>query len=149
MELNREGYLVSDTHRECTRCHTIYEITNKMTICKTCNTNRVKGMLPGYKMHQRAKRRCVESGREFDIEIEDIIIPEYCPILGIKLKVNSGKSGAYRDSPSLDRIDNSKGYTKDNIQVISQLANAMKSHATNEELLKFSHWMISNIPSTE
>ena len=149
MELNREGYLVSETHRECTRCHTIYEITNKMTICKTCNTKRVKGMLPGYKMHQRAKRRCIENGREFDIEIEDIIIPEYCPILGIKLKVNSGKSGAYRDSPSLDRIDNSRGYTRDNIQVISQLANAMKSHATNEELLKFAHWVITNIPSTE
>jgi hypothetical protein len=105
-------------------------------------------MLPGYKMHQRAKRRCVNNGREFNIEIEDIVIPEYCPILGIKLKENSGRSGAYRDSPSLDRIDNSKGYTRDNIQVLSQLANAMKSHATNEELLKFAHWIITNIPDT-
>jgi predicted nucleic acid-binding Zn-ribbon protein len=149
MEKNREGYFVNETHRECTNCGVIFEKTSKMTLCKTCNSSRVKSLRPEWRMHQRAKMRCKTSGREFDIEVSDIVIPDICPILGIKLNMNSGRSGAYRNSPSLDRIDNSKGYTKDNIQVISQLANAMKCHATNEELRKFAQWVLSTIPATD
>jgi hypothetical protein len=139
---NREGYLNSETHRECTNCQEIFEKTSAMTLCKPCNSSRVKSMTPEYKMMQRAKQRCVKSEREFNISIEDIIIPDICPILNIKLNMNSGKSGAYRNSPSLDRIDSSKGYTKDNIQVISQLANAMKSSANKLELLAFANWVL-------
>lgn len=149
MERNREGHLVSDTHRECTKCGTIFVKTSKMTLCKKCNCERVKSLTPEWKMHQRAKQRCKETGREFNIEVSDIVIPDVCPILGIELNMNSGKSGAYRNSPSLDRIDNSKGYTKDNIQVISQLANAMKCHATNKELHMFANWILSTVPATD
>lgn len=149
MEKNRQGYLVSDTQRECTNCGTVFEKTSKMTLCKKCNSERVKSLRPEWKMHQRAKMRCKENGREFNIEVSDIVIPDVCPVLGIPLNMNSGKSGAYRNSPSLDRIDNSKGYTKGNIQVISQLANAMKCHATNKELHMFAQWVLSNIPATE
>ena len=39
-------------------------------------------------------------------------------------------------SPSIDRIDNSKGYTKDNIIVVSQLANAIKNQATPNQIQK-------------
>lgn len=149
MERNREGYLISDTHRECTKCGTVFEITSKMTLCKKCNSERVKSQTPEWKMHQRAKQRCKKSGKEFNIEVSDIVIPDFCPVLGIKLNMNSGKPGAYRNSPSLDRINNNKGYTKENIQVISQLANAMKCHASNEELHLFAQWIISNVPATE
>lgn len=143
MSKNREGYFVTETHRECTKCSTVFEITSKMTLCKPCNSNRVKSLTPEWKMHQRAKVRSKQSGREFDITPEDIVIPDVCPILGIALNMNSGRSGAYDNSPSLDRIDNSRGYTKDNIQVISQRANAMKSSASAEELIKFAQWVFS------
>lgn len=123
---NRLGYQVSDSHRECTKCGNIFEKTSLMTLCKKCNSERVKSLRPEWKMHQRAKQRCKFSGREFDLQVSDIVIPDVCPILGIPLNMNSGKSGAYKNSPSLDRIDNNKGYIKDNIHVISQLANAMK-----------------------
>ena len=149
MEKNRQGYLVSETHRECTKCGVFFEKTSKMTLCKRCNSERVKSQTPEWKMHQRAKQRCRVTGKEFNLEVSDIVIPDVCPALGIKLNINSGKPGAYRNSPSLDRIDNKKGYTKDNIQVISQLANAMKCHATNEELLTFAKWILSTIPATD
>lgn len=148
MNRNREGYLVSNTHRECTNCGTIFEITSKMTICKKCNSERVKSLTPEWKMHQRAKQRCKKSTLEFSISVDDIVIPDVCPILGIKLNMNSGKSGAYKNSPSLDRIDNNKGYTPDNIQVISQLANAMKGAASDEELLAFAKWIIETRSET-
>lgn len=147
MELNRNGNLVSATRRECTKCGNIFEITSKMTLCKPCNSNRVKSLTPEWKMHQRAKQRCKTSGREFSIEVSDIVIPDICPILGIPINMNSGRSGAYSNSPSLDRKDNAKGYTKDNIQVISQKANAMKGAATEEELVAFALWINSTYPT--
>lgn len=146
---NREGYEVTKTHRECTRCGKMFLKTSQMAICKECNCKRVKSMCPEWRMHQRAKSRCKESGREFTIKVKDIVIPDVCPILGMQINVNSGKSGAYSNSPSLDRIDNSRGYTPDNIQVISQKANAMKHCATNSELHKFAKWVLSNVPAED
>ncbi len=144
MNRNREGWLVNETHRECTNCGILFEKTSKMTLCKKCNSNRVKSQHPEWKMHQRAKQRCKQTGLEFSISVDDIVIPDVCPILGLKLNINSGKSGAYKNSPSLDRINNKKGYTPDNIQVISQLANAMKGAASDEDLLAFAKWVIKS-----
>jgi hypothetical protein len=83
-------------------------------------------------MWYNAKRRATENGREFDIEVEDINIPDVCPVLNIKL-VSS--SGAPTDaSPSLDRIDPSRGYTRDNIQVVSYRLNRLKNSFSIEEM---------------
>jgi len=81
-----------------------------------------------------AKQRAKIKGFEFDLTIEDIVVPEYCPVLGIKLKHNRGGKG--HNSPSLDRIDNHRGYTKDNIIVVSDRANRLKNDATMGELQK-------------
>jgi hypothetical protein len=83
-----------------------------------------------------ARKRAKEKNRDFDIEYTDIIIPDVCPYLKISLKTDWA-SGFDIASPSLDRIDNSKGYTKDNIMVISRLANSMKRDATTEQLITF------------
>jgi len=97
-------------------------------------------------MLQRAKRRAKTKGLEFNLTVKDIIIPEHCPILETKLACKSGTSGGQKNSPALDRINSKRGYTKDNVQVISHLANMMKSHATQEELMKFANWIIASLP---
>ena len=145
LEINKQGYLVSGTHRECTKCHTIFRKTNKMTLCHQCNSTRVKGQDDRWKMHQRAKQRAKLSGLEFNLKPEDIVIPRFCPVVGVELVSHCGASGGRGHSPSLDRIDNTKGYTKDNIQVISHLANMMKGSATPEQLIKFSEYYLSKL----
>jgi hypothetical protein len=76
-------------------------------------------------------------------DLVDILPYDFkCPILGIKLKVgNYTDNEGWRSSPTLDRIDPSKGYIRGNIQFISGLANAMKSQAGEEELLLFAKWV--------
>lgn len=141
MEKNRQGSLVSDTHRECTRCGEIYLITNKMTICKPCNSARVKANSAEYKMCARAKNRAASGGYPFDLTPVDIEMPTHCPVLGVELKVHVGRPGAFSTSPSLDKIVPELGYVKGNVQVMSQLANQMKGAATPEQLLKFADWI--------
>lgn len=144
LKRNREGYLVSDTHRQCTNpnCGKIFQITSKtVTLCKECNTRRVKCGSPKHKMHYRAKARAKLAQMEFDIAVDDIEIPEECPIMGIPLATFEGSPGGRPNSPSLDRIDSTKGYVKGNIQVISHLSNQMKSSATPKQMLKFADWV--------
>lgn len=82
-----------------------------------------------------AKGRAKRKNIEFTITLEDIIIPEFCPILGVKLV--PGYKNNYRYSPSLDRIDNTKGYIPGNVAVISCMANSMKNSATKEQMILF------------
>lgn len=150
LRINREGNKVSFTHRECTSCKDVFEITSKtVTLCKRCNSERVKSQSLEKKMFTRCKTRARDRNIEFNIDIEDIYIPEFCPVLDIPLKEFKGKAGGKKDSPALDRIDNSKGYIKGNIQVISHLANMMKSSATPEELLTFSKWVINTYSKSQ
>ncbi len=91
----------------------------------------------------RAKARAMKRGLEFDLNFEDLYIPEYCPLLGVKLEL--GTKGNYDNTPTLDRIDNSKGYTKDNVMVISMKANSMKNSASFNELKIFCKNMLNFI----
>lgn len=83
----------------------------------------------------RAKQRAEKYKLDFNIEESDIIIPEICPLLEIPIKL--GSKDNYESTPSLDRIDNTKGYVKDNIWVISKKANSMKNSASFKELACF------------
>ncbi len=88
-----------------------------------------------YDAKVRAKRR----GIEFSLEFKDIVVPETCPVLGIPLVFNSGKPKD--NSPTLDRVDITKGYTKDNVCCISYRANRIKNDATYDELLRVVRYM--------
>jgi len=51
--------------------------------------------------------------------------------------------GKQKTLASLDRVDSAKGYTVDNVCVISYLANLMKSSADQEELHMFAQGILS------
>jgi hypothetical protein len=92
-----------------------------------------------------AKRRAKDKGLKFNMESTDINIPSVCPILDIpilKVYKQGKKSGPTPNSPSIDRIDNTKGYVKKNVQVISHQANTMKANASPEQLIKFAKWIL-------
>ena len=110
----------------------------KVSQCKTCQNNAYVQLDPRIKMLYAARSRAKKAEIEFNLTIEDIVIPEICPVLGIPLfaRVNGGKvpPTLLANSPSLDRIDNTKGYIRGNVQVISMRANNLKADGTLEEM---------------
>ena len=94
------------------------------------------------RMITTSKHRAKVNNLEHNITVEDIIIPDKCPVFNVEF-VPGSRTDGFRWTPSLDRIDSSKGYVKGNIQVISWLANTMKNDANKEELILFSNWILS------
>ena len=95
-----------------------------------------------------AQARANKKKLEFSIKYEDVFIPKYCPILGIKidkfLEDTSQSHESRASSPSLDRIDSSQGYIKGNVAVISYRANILKGQGTAEQHRLIANWIRKN-----
>lgn len=83
------------------------------------------------RLYYEAKKRAKERNFEFTITKEDIVLPDVCPILGVKLESHDRVFG--RNSYTLDRIDSTRGYVKGNVRVISWQANYIKSNLSLEQ----------------
>lgn len=84
---------------------------------------------PTYVMYHNAKRRARHLKLPFDLSWKELVIPEVCPIFGIKLN----QKDYFESTASLDRVVPSKGYTKENTVIISMRANRVKGEATAAE----------------
>jgi hypothetical protein len=85
-------------------------------------------------MLHSARARAQKKDLPFNLELDDIVIPDVCPVLGIPLEPGTRK--IHWNAPTLDRIHLDQGYVKGNIVVISWRANFIRSNATLDELEK-------------
>lgn len=91
-------------------------------------------------MLNSARARAKKKQIIFSIDLNDIVIPEFCPVFtDMRLNKNNKKQGL--DSPTLDRLIPSLGYVKGNIRVISWKANHIKSFASLEDITKVYEWL--------
>src|SRR5262245_38763320 len=85
-----------------------------------------------------AFRRAERLGLEYDSNLLEHLVsdlPQECPCCGLALDYSTRQGRNKRDrSPSLDRFDNARGYTADNVQVICWRCNNLKSDASIVEL---------------
>jgi len=93
-----------------------------------------------------AKTRAKKYNVPFNLKLEDIVIPSHCPVLGMELKSGIGnkRDASFDSSPSLDRMNPSLGYVKENVRVISLRANKIKNCGTIEEHQKIIEYMKGN-----
>ena len=133
--------------KEAPSCGICGEISDRKTsqggFSKTCQKcyNKQKNHTdkPVVYILNRARSRAKKLDIPFEITIEDIVIPEFCPVLGIKLAYGGMKE---RDSsPSLDKRVPELGYVPGNIAVISHLANRIKNTGTAEQHRRIAEWM--------
>lgn len=92
-----------------------------------------------------SRARAKKKGIEHSIIEKDIKIPDLCPVLNIPIKPNDGSVS--KTSPTLDRIDTTKGYVSGNVAVISHRANQLKSDASLEEIRSLLKYMESYLVS--
>jgi len=113
--------------------------TKRSRFCPECSMKNYVDLDSRKKIIYRARQRAKRDGRPCTLTTEDIIIHEFCPVLGIRLVEKKGMgrpSGeSTNDSPSIDRIDNSKGYTPENTCVISNKANKLKRDGRIEGII--------------
>ena len=97
------------------------------TECKTIAARQYRKDRPwGYRF-ANIKGRAKRKGLAFDLDLEFIqsIWTGQCALLEVDID--------FKES-ALDRIDNTKGYTKDNVWWVSNRANMIKRDASLEEL---------------
>ena len=116
--------------RSCKECENNYRLNNLQRINKYSKKYRIDNIEKS--LFYSAKTRAKQNNINFNIEISDIIIPDECPVLGVKILTHGEKNS----SPSLDKIIPSLGYIKGNIRVISWRANWIKNNMTPEEVEK-------------
>ena len=124
------------------------------SVCKQCikiKVNKTLSETIGFALHDKqraadrmhinaARARAKKKGIEFNLDESDFQIPTHCPILGTELRQtwgNVNEQSTESHCPSIDRIDNSKGYIKGNVAIISNAANRMKSSLTYQEIESF------------
>ena len=117
----------------CTSCRTARNNTKrKGTKAKELNPAwKGFGHVPG-KVFRKLQRDAIKRNIPFEITIEDIHNQynkqrERCAFSGIEI--------FFGIDASVDRIDSSKGYTIDNIQIVHKTLNIMKRDIPNDEFI--------------
>lgn len=110
--------------------------------CKACQSKAYQERDVRSKLLDGARKRAKAKGIEFSLEIDDLDIPEFCPVFGTRLD-NSSKAPSMINttSPSIDRIDPSKGYVKGNIRIICARANSLKGNASADETMAIAQYV--------
>lgn len=101
--------------------------------CKACRQPVSKEKYSKLSFEQRlldaSKSRARRHGLTHTLSLEDIIIPNKCPVLGMPIVLEKGHDYA----PSLDQRLPRGGYTKENVIVMSRRANILKNNMTLDE----------------
>lgn len=117
-----------------------YRKNNRCAIRTRSNARRHSSVeIYSRRKFQGSKSSAKQRGLEFDISLEDIKIPDVCPVFLTPLNISARIKG--RNLPSLDRVDSSKGYVKHNVAVISWRANACKSDMTIADVRRLLAYM--------
>jgi hypothetical protein len=94
------------------------------------------------RLYGKSKKRAKEDGIPFTITPSDILVPTHCPVMGVELRFEKGIGDV---NPSLDRVDNNRGYEPGNVRVISWRANYLKKNLTLEQAERLLQYMRGEI----
>jgi hypothetical protein len=95
-----------------------------------------------------AKVRAKNAGFDYDPAIKAEVesnIPSHCPCCGCEIEYIHTKRGP--SNPSLDRVDNSKGYVLGNCFITCWRCNSLKRHGTIQDFENILAYMRARIPA--
>lgn len=139
-----------NTQHHCKRCYNIKQKQYRGNTYKAyqLNYHRSSWGKSQYLLHQ-IKRRAEKKNWDFDLTrewLEARIKKGYCELtkLPFVLANVKGKSATNPYTPSVDRIDCSKGYTQDNCRVVCWAVNAALMDWGETTLLTVAHSLVNN-----
>ena len=143
LEDTQKVLALQDYNRKLSSIRPKYEhaqaaVKRKRKYIEKANANikqhRLKGML--YSARQRAKDKDMECNLEYDdlVKLYDSTNGKckYTNRHFVFTKAGESSMKTNLNAPSLDRIDNNKGYTLDNVQIVSLAYNKMKCDSSNK-----------------
>lgn len=100
-----------------------------------------RGHIAKFKSH--AQQRAKKANLPFDLTLEylESIAGDACPVFKKEFRWGRHKGKADDFTPSLDRVIPELGYVQGNVVFISNLANRIKSNATEKELYAVADWL--------
>lgn len=138
----RKNYTVNwqRQYRKTVKAKT-YDCSYRKALKQTFN-GRVSSMLTSSKF--RAKKKSLP--HDLDTKwLREKLLPMKCEATGIELSLQHDNSVTHAAfAPSIDRIDNSLGYTKENCRIVCVLYNKAKSDYSSEMVLKMARGLVSN-----
>ena len=130
-----DQFRLTNKRWRCNECRTCFQI--KYRAYNKLPTTRVRHMV--FDMNKSARKR------KFDCDITEADVFQMyddqagkCAITGFDMTLGSSDDiieKQYAASP--DRIDNERGYTKDNVWLVAARANSLKSDMTLDDLLEW------------
>lgn len=143
------------TEKKCIDCgevkpiesfhNTRVRVDGKSSVCKPCiavRNDKAKSTVRGYARYKiyHAKKYSDRIGRKFSITFHDVLElwelqRGLCYYTGTQMMhvMNGGDDYIDWDGMSIDRIDSSRGYTRDNIVLCKLIANLSKSNMTQSQ----------------
>lgn len=106
-------------------------------------TGRAKTLMKGVIARNKKYKEVIDFDENY---LKEIIENGRCQVTGLPFILGSKKDGKKRAySPSIDRIDNSKGYCKSNVRIVIWQFNLMKGELSDEELLELCYITIESL----
>ena len=97
-------------------------------------------------LHNLAMTNSKRKSIEFDLTVDwfiEHIKPMVCEATGVALSFDIDESKNFNPfRPSTDRIDNSRGYTKDNCRIVCVMFNFAKGEHTDADVFRMSKAMV-------
>jgi hypothetical protein len=113
-----------------------YATNTEFRLRQIANAKAIRRVMVGRDLSIQARTRSNRNGREFALVHDDVQAvweaSPHCEYCGVKLE--AGEKKFNNNSPSLDRIDTSRGYTPDNVAFACFRCNTLKRDASVEEL---------------
>ena len=132
MGFHRSSVSKDGRRTHCKQCCAVYKDTDNY---RAKNAAQKRARPVEVQMLVAARERAKKKGLYFAITVDDIRVPNVCPLLDIPLVRNlGGEHGSMSpNSPTLDRKNPNLGYVQGNVWVISWRANRLKSDGTADE----------------
>ena len=115
-------------------------------VVNKCNQySKYRWLLHRVSSNVRHKRRELEYNLTvFDLEELDIAQNGKCALSGITLDFRKPVGPSQPNQVSVDRIDNTKGYIKDNIRLVCLMANYCRNGFTDQQVVDFCRSVVLN-----